>query len=128
MFGVGIFELLALGLLAFMLFGEKLPEVTRDAARLLKQARAMADQATKGLRDELGPEYADLDVRDLHPKTLLKKHVVDAVWTDDDTASVLGAGAPAAQPAPSTRVPVGLRKDVVEPPPGAVPTFDPDAT
>jgi hypothetical protein len=25
-------------------------------------------------------------------------------------------------------VPVGLRKDVVEPPPGAVPTFDPDAT
>jgi sec-independent protein translocase protein TatB len=84
-FGIGPLELGVLALLAFLMFGERLPEMARDAARLVHRLRTMADGATKGLRDELGPEFADLDVRDLHPRTLIQKHVMDAVMNEGDS-------------------------------------------
>jgi sec-independent protein translocase protein TatB len=103
-FGLQPLELLVLGLIAFMFFGERLPDLARDAARLLKQARAMADGATKGLREELGPEFADLDVRDLHPRTLVQKHIVDAVMAEEDEAAVTQTRAPVSRPPTTTAV------------------------
>ena len=55
--------------------------------------RNIANQAQDQLRSELGPEYADLELKDLNPKTLVQKHVLDAIQGDldeirDDIASV----------------------------------------
>jgi sec-independent protein translocase protein TatB len=48
--------------------------------------RGFANQARDELREELGPEYADLNLRDLDPRAIVKKHIYDAMneETDDD--------------------------------------------
>lgn len=80
MFDVGAPELLVLVVIAVILFGpEKLPEFARKAARVIKYVRTMAGSAQQQLRDELGPEFSDVDVRDLNPKTFIQKHLLDDV-------------------------------------------------
>jgi sec-independent protein translocase protein TatB len=80
MFDVGAPELLVLVVIAVILFGpEKLPEFARKAARVIKYVRTMAGSAQEQLSKELGPEFSDLDVRDLNPKTFIQKHLLDDV-------------------------------------------------
>ncbi len=80
MFDVGAPELLVLAVLAVILFGpEKLPEFARKAARVINYVRNMAGTAQQQLKDELGPEFSDVDVRDLNPKTFIQKHLLDDV-------------------------------------------------
>lgn len=71
--------------LATIMFGpEKIPEFSRKAARVVFFLRNIANNAQNQLRAELGPEYADLDIRDLNPKTFVQKHIINAVQDDLD--------------------------------------------
>lgn len=84
-FGIGLPELVMLVLLGTVLFGpEKIPEYSRKAARVVYFLRNIANNAQEQLRSELGPEYADLELKDLHPKALVQKHVLDAIQGDLD--------------------------------------------
>lgn len=81
----GIQEFLMLAVLATIMFGpEKIPELSRKAARIVFFLRNIANNAQDQLRAELGPEYADLDIRDLHPKTFIQKHLLDDMQADID--------------------------------------------
>ncbi|MFC6343161.1 translocase, partial [Nocardioides hankookensis] len=53
---------------------------------LLRRAKSLADGARDELRDQLGPEYADLELRDLDPRSIVRKHVSAAF--DDDLGDV----------------------------------------
>lgn len=77
MFDVGIGEAAVLGVLALVIFGDKLPSVAQQAGRTLRQLRAMADNAKQDLREGLGPEFADFDPADLNPKRFVAKHLFD---------------------------------------------------
>ena len=80
MFGVGLPEFAVLAFVAVLVFGpDKLPDLARQAGRFARQMRAFAHQARDELREELGPEYADLSLRDLDPRTIVKKHIVEAM-------------------------------------------------
>ena len=80
MFDIGAPEFLLLIVIAVILFGpEKLPEFARKTARVIRYLRSMAGNAQQQLGKELGPGFEDLDVRDLHPKTFLQKHLLDDV-------------------------------------------------
>jgi sec-independent protein translocase protein TatB len=80
MFDIGPAEFVLLLVLAVILFGpERLPELARKAARIVRYVRTMADNAQRQLKDELGPEFSDLDIRDLHPRTFVQKHLLDEV-------------------------------------------------
>ncbi|GAA2181705.1 sec-independent translocase [Brooklawnia cerclae] len=82
-FGIGSAEFVLLLVLAVIMFGpEKLPEVSRRAARIVHFVRAFANQATNQLKDELGPEYKDLKPSDLNPKTLVSKLLLADVEND----------------------------------------------
>ncbi len=91
-------ELLLLAVVAVILFGpEKLPELARKAAQVLQYVRQMAGSAQQQLKDELGPEFANMDFRDLNPKQFVKKHLledVDPIIADvkDDLSSVSAGG------------------------------------
>jgi sec-independent protein translocase protein TatB len=106
MFNVGPMEIFVLAVVGMIVVGpDKLPGLAKDAARMLRTLRDMAQGARTQLRDELGPEFADVDLRNLNPRTALKRAVLgdeelnfdklsprnflkDAVSMDDDPAPV----------------------------------------
>jgi sec-independent protein translocase protein TatB len=74
MFGIGYPELLVLALVGLIVLGpDRLPEYARDAARLLRTLRDVATGARQQLKDELGPEFADVDLRNLSPKAAVQR-------------------------------------------------------
>jgi sec-independent protein translocase protein TatB len=76
-------EIVVLGVLAVIIFGpEKLPELARKAARVLSYLRNIANDAQGRLRQELGPEFADLELADLNPRTLVNKHLLNPVQAE----------------------------------------------
>ncbi|WP_130864962.1 sec-independent translocase [Acidipropionibacterium timonense] len=78
-------EIAVLLLLAVLMFGpEKLPEYARKAARVVYYLRNVANSTRDQLRNELGPEFADLDYRDLNPKVFVRKHLLDGMQDDID--------------------------------------------
>jgi sec-independent protein translocase protein TatB len=128
-FGMGWAELLVCGLVAFFVFGpERMPAMARDAARLVRQLRQMAqgvsddlkqhmpDKDGFGLEDfrEVRDEFRDL--RDLHPKRMVTRALFD------DDASGLPATSTATLAASRT---AHTRPDLA---PGEVPPYDIDAT
>ncbi|MFJ9629631.1 sec-independent translocase [Streptomyces sp. NPDC101175] len=75
---VGLPELVTLAILAVLLFGpDKLPEIIQNAAEFIRKVRAFSDSAKEEIRSELGPEFKDFEFEDLHPKTFVRKHVLD---------------------------------------------------
>jgi sec-independent protein translocase protein TatB len=87
-FGIGWPELLVIMAIGLIVVGpERLPKYAEDAARLLRQLRRLAEDASVDLKAELGPEMADLnlsDLRDMHPKRMVQKYLFEDI--DDDLA------------------------------------------
>ncbi len=111
MFGVGLMELAVIALVAMFMFGpDKLPEFAKQAGGMLRKARTFANAARDDLREELGPEFADLELRDLDPRTIVRKHIIEAM---ED------AGDEAARPRTRGAKPLAA---------GEVPPYDVDAT
>jgi sec-independent protein translocase protein TatB len=114
-------ELLLVIVIALLVFGpDKLPKFAADAARMLRQLRRMAGNATSELREELGPELGELgdlrELRELHPRRLLGRTLFEDDEYDDDLPSG-GLAQPAG--ARSGGAPLGD---------GESPPYDPDAT
>lgn len=88
MFNVGPMELLVLAIVGIIVVGpDKLPGLAKDAARLLRTLRDLAQGARTQLRDELGPEFADVDLRNLNPRTALRRAVLGDEEFDFDKLS-----------------------------------------
>ncbi len=75
---VGWGEFALLLVVGLFVFGpERLPQVARDAGRMLRQLRRMATGLTDELKAELGPEVGDLDLASLHPRRFVQKHLFE---------------------------------------------------
>lgn len=84
MFGVGLSELAVIALVAILVFGpDKLPELAKQAGQMVRTVRDFANSTRDELRTELGDEYADLELRDLDPRTIVRKHVIEAMHAAD---------------------------------------------
>lgn len=74
MLNIGPFEFLVIALIGLVVLGpDKLPGLAKDAGRLLRTLRDVATGARSSLREELGPEFADLDLRNLNPRTAVQR-------------------------------------------------------
>jgi sec-independent protein translocase protein TatB len=81
---VGAGEIIGLAVVALVVVGpEKLPRYAADAARMLRQVRRMASEARDEVTRELGPELKDLDLADLDPRQLVRKHLLEPINLDD---------------------------------------------
>jgi sec-independent protein translocase protein TatB len=84
-FDLSIGKILVLAVIALVVFGpDQLPKMASQAGRTLRELRRMADGATRDLREGLGPEFSDFDVRDLHPGNFVRKHLLDPLDGDAD--------------------------------------------
>ena len=85
MFDIGIGELIALAEIGLMIFGpENLPKAAADAAKWIKQIRAMAVDARKDLAESSGIDLNETlntvkGLGDYHPKKL-----ASSLFTDED--------------------------------------------
>ncbi len=80
-------EFLGLVVLGLFLVGpDKLPNAAKDFARFLHKVRNFTSYASRELKENLGPGFEDLDVKDLTPKNLAKKVIGNAM---DDVKPVI---------------------------------------
>ena len=87
MFGVGLAEMALIAFVAVLVFGpDRLPDLAKQAGQALRKARQFANAAHDEIRDELGPEYADLELRDLDPRTIVRKHIIEAMEDAEEDA------------------------------------------
>ena len=100
---------------ALLIFGpDKLPGIAKDAGKVLRQLRRMANDVREDLQEELGPEIAGLDLKSMHPKALIHKHLLDPALDDVDEERAEEVAKPAAPvpaavgavPAPTAVAPV----------------------
>lgn len=117
MFDIGLGEILILAVLGLLVFGpERLPRAAADAARTLRNVKAMASNARKDLADSAGVDISGAtdalrDLQDLHPKRMVAGIFDDdAADTPRKPASGSSAGGASGSAAPSAA------------------RFDPDAT
>jgi len=82
-FDLSIGKILILAVIALIIFGpNELPKMASQAGRALRDLRRIAEGAKNDLREGLGPEFADLELEDLHPKRFVQKHLFDEMNGD----------------------------------------------
>ncbi|MEA5154776.1 Sec-independent protein translocase subunit TatB [Raineyella sp.] len=90
MFGLGAGEIAIIVVLAVILWGpDKLPELARKTARLVRFFRQVANDAQVTVRNELGPGFEDFDITD--PKGSVRRYVMKQGGLDgvDDLVKTL---------------------------------------
>jgi len=121
-FGLTIEKLMLIGVVAALLIGpERLPKYAETLAKLTRRAKETLQGAKTRMRDEMGPEFDDVDWRKLDPRQYDPRRIVrEALLDDTPTATMRAAGAAA----------LAARATPEKPPfvPGALPPFDDEAT
>ena len=118
MFDLSIPKLLVLAVIALVVFGpNELPRIASQAGKALRDLRRIAEGAKNDLREGLGPEFADFELEDLHPKRFVQKHFLDDI--NGDSADRKAAGPQAAPRAQANGTVLA---------PGERPPYDIDAT
>ena len=126
MLDIGAGEFIGLAIIAMIVLGpEKLPRYAAEAARVLRKIRQVADDARADVRRELGPEFDNVSLRDLNPRSMVRKHLLDPIDLDSLENPVGNSGnGSGGKPA--------ARRGPGEPPSGSSaatpPPYDPDAT
>lgn len=125
-FGLTIEKLLLIGVIAALIIGpERLPKYAESLARLSKRAREAMQGAKTRMRDEMGPDFDDVDWRKLDPRQYDPRRIIrEALLEDTPTATMRAAGAAAL----ATQ---GASDKPAVPPifvPGKTPPFDDEAT
>jgi sec-independent protein translocase protein TatB len=84
-FGINGSEFIVLLVVAAIVLGpERLPQYAAQLARLVRELRRMAQGATAQMREELGPEFDDIDWRKLDPRQYDPRRIVREALSDSD--------------------------------------------
>lgn len=109
MFGIGVPEMLVIGMVAMLVFGpDKLPELARQFGGFVRTVRQMADNAKNDLGREMGEDFSGLSLRDLDPREVVRRNFLED-------------GGPGNTPPAAIKESRTLR-------PGEAPPYDPEST
>lgn len=84
MFGLTIDKLLILGVVAVFLLGpERLPHHAAQLARLVRSLRKVADGAKDRMREEMGPDFDEVDWKKLDPRQYDPRRIIREALVDE---------------------------------------------
>lgn len=87
-FGLTIEKLLLIGIIALFLIGpDRLPAYSAQLGRLIRQLRDMASGAKERMRDELGPDFDDMDWKKLDPRQYDPRRIIREALREDVSAT-----------------------------------------
>jgi sec-independent protein translocase protein TatB len=76
-FGLTFEKLLIIGLIAVFLLGpDRLPHYAGQLAKLVRNLRDMANGAKDRMREEMGPEFDDVDWKKLDPRQYDPRRII----------------------------------------------------
>lgn len=71
----------------FLLGPERIPHYAAQLGRLVRSIREMANGAKDRLRDEMGPDFDDVDWKKLDPRQYDPRRIIREALLDDPTES-----------------------------------------
>lgn len=84
-FGLSFDKLLIIAIIAVFLLGpERLPHYAAQLARLVKTVRSMANGARDRMREEMGPEFDDIDWKKLDPRQYDPRRIIREALLEDE--------------------------------------------
>ena len=131
-FGLTFEKLLLIGLIAVIIIGpERLPALAAQFARLIRGLRDLANGAKERMREEMGPDYDDVDWKKLDPRQYGPRRIIrEALLEDEAPATRPGAAGAAAGAAavvaPKRESAYAQRQRLLKE--GRPAPFDPEAT
>jgi sec-independent protein translocase protein TatB len=88
-FGLSFEKVLIIAVIAAFLIGpQKLPQYAASLARLVKRVRQMADSAQERVREEMGPEFEDLDWRKMDPRQYDPRRIIREALLEEEAVDV----------------------------------------
>jgi sec-independent protein translocase protein TatB len=94
-FGLTFEKLLLIGVIAVFLLGpERLPYYAGKLGQLVRSLRDLANGAKDRMREEMGPEFDDVDWKKLDPRQYDPRRIIREALTDADPFAEPAAAAP----------------------------------
>jgi len=88
-FGLTFDKLLVIGIIAVFLLGpDRLPYYASQLARLVKSLRSMANGAKDRMREEMGPDFDDIDWKKLDPRQYDPRRIIREALIEDEEPAV----------------------------------------
>ena len=85
-FGLTPDKLIIIAVIAVFLIGpDRLPGYAAQLARLVRSLRTMADGAKDRMREEMGPEFDEVDWKKLDPRQYDPRRIIREALLDDES-------------------------------------------
>src|SRR3954470_18295666 len=119
--GLTFEKLLLIAVLAVVLLGpDRLPRYAAQLARLVKSLKAFTEGAKVRMREEMGPEFDEVDWKKLDPRQYDPRRIIREALLEESPGEPAGAIKPVTQSAyAQRRMPLTA---------GAVPPYDTEST
>ena len=89
-FGLTFEKLFVIGIIAVILLGpERLPYYASQLAKLVRSLRDIANGAKERMREEMGPDFDDLDWKKLDPRQYDPRRIIREALLDDEPVPVV---------------------------------------
>ena len=89
-FGLTFEKLVIIGIIAVFLLGpERLPYYASQLARLTKTVRGMANGAKERMREEMGPDFDEVDWKKLDPRQYDPRRIIREALVEDEPVPVV---------------------------------------
>ncbi|MBB6403251.1 sec-independent translocase [Arthrobacter sp. AZCC_0090] len=115
MIDISVEKVALLLIIAVLVLGPtKLPEYARKLGRLIRELRRMASGAQEKIRQELGPEFEDIDWRKMDPRQYDPRRIIREALLEEEAppqpATSIQTPPPASPPArPVVRLAAGQK-------------------
>lgn len=98
-FGLTFDKLLIIGVIAVFLIGpDRLPHYAAQLARLVRSLRDLANGAKERMREEMGPEFDEVDWAKLDPRQYDPRRIIRDALLEDEPGTKPKSAVPRAAP------------------------------